>query len=114
MAANGGSTVNDGTYKMGKGKISDPNVTFIATDKDWVAICQRPTQRHLGLFYRAAKGSRRSGSSQKTRRNVSLEFRFCGDPDVRRWIGPLRLLSTEEIEISLDCAPCACNDLKRA
>jgi alkyl sulfatase BDS1-like metallo-beta-lactamase superfamily hydrolase len=31
--------VNDGTYKMAKGKISDPNVTFIATDKDWVAIC---------------------------------------------------------------------------
>jgi putative sterol carrier protein len=31
--------VNDGTYKMGKGKISDPNVTFIAKDKDWVAIC---------------------------------------------------------------------------
>jgi putative sterol carrier protein len=31
--------VNDGTYKMAKGKISDPNVTFFATDKDWVAIC---------------------------------------------------------------------------
>ena len=31
--------VNDGTYKMGKGKISDPNVTFFASDKDWVAIC---------------------------------------------------------------------------
>lgn len=31
--------VNDGTYKMGKGKIPDPNVTFMATDKDWVAIC---------------------------------------------------------------------------
>jgi hypothetical protein len=31
--------VNDGTYKMGKGKISDPSVTFIASDKDWVAIC---------------------------------------------------------------------------
>src|SRR4030095_9040903 len=31
--------VNDGTYKMGKGKISDPNVTFITLDKDWVAIC---------------------------------------------------------------------------
>ena len=73
----------------------------------------RPTQRHLGLFYRAAKGSRRPGGSQKTRRNVSLKFRFCRDPDVRRWICPLRLLSAEEIEISLDCAPCACNDLKR-
>jgi putative sterol carrier protein len=31
--------VNDGTYKMGKGNIRNPNVTFIAKDKDWVAIC---------------------------------------------------------------------------
>ena len=31
--------VNDGTYKMGKGKISNPTVTFTAKDKDWVAIC---------------------------------------------------------------------------
>ena len=31
--------VNDGTYKIGKGKISDPSVTFIVSDKDWVAIC---------------------------------------------------------------------------
>ena len=30
--------VSDGTYKMGKGQINDPNVTFIASDKDWVAI----------------------------------------------------------------------------
>ncbi|HTG51325.1 MAG TPA: SCP2 sterol-binding domain-containing protein [Candidatus Tectomicrobia bacterium] len=32
--------VEDGTYKMGKGKIPNPSVTFIAKDKDWVAICQ--------------------------------------------------------------------------
>jgi putative sterol carrier protein len=31
--------VNDGTYKMGKGTIPNPSVTFIAKDKDWVAIC---------------------------------------------------------------------------
>jgi len=31
--------VSDGTYKMGKGKIPNPSVTFIAKDKDWVAIC---------------------------------------------------------------------------
>jgi putative sterol carrier protein len=31
--------VNDGTYQMGKGKISSPTVTFTAKDKDWVAIC---------------------------------------------------------------------------
>jgi len=30
--------VNDGKYKMGKGKISDPNVTFVARDKDCVAV----------------------------------------------------------------------------
>lgn len=31
--------VEDGTYKMGTGKIPNPSVTFIAKDKDWVAIC---------------------------------------------------------------------------
>jgi putative sterol carrier protein len=31
--------VNDGTCKMGKGKIPNPSVTFMAKDKDWVAIC---------------------------------------------------------------------------
>jgi len=30
--------VDDGKYKMGKGKIDNPNVTFVAKDKDWVAI----------------------------------------------------------------------------
>jgi putative sterol carrier protein len=30
--------VNDGKYKMGKGKIDNPNVTFVAKDKDWVAV----------------------------------------------------------------------------
>lgn len=30
--------VEDGKYKMGKGKLDNPNVTFVAKDKDWVAI----------------------------------------------------------------------------
>jgi putative sterol carrier protein len=30
--------VNDGTYKMGKGKIDNPTVTFITSDNDWVAM----------------------------------------------------------------------------
>jgi putative sterol carrier protein len=30
--------VDDGKYKMGKGKIDSPNVTFVAKDKDWVAV----------------------------------------------------------------------------
>jgi putative sterol carrier protein len=31
--------VNDGAYKMGKGKIDNPSVTFITSDNDWVAMC---------------------------------------------------------------------------
>ena len=30
--------VNNGTYKMGKGKVEHPNVTFVAKAKDWVAV----------------------------------------------------------------------------
>lgn len=30
--------VDDGKYKMGKGTIDHPNVTFVAKDKDWVAV----------------------------------------------------------------------------
>ena len=30
--------VEDGKYKMGKGKIDNPDVTFVAKDKDWVAV----------------------------------------------------------------------------
>ena len=30
--------VNDGNYKMGRGKIPNPNVTFVASDKTWVAL----------------------------------------------------------------------------
>jgi len=30
--------VDDGKYKMGKGKVDNPNVTFVAKDKDWVAV----------------------------------------------------------------------------
>src|SRR6266550_2650200 len=30
--------VNDGTFKMGQGKIENPSVTFITSDNDWVAM----------------------------------------------------------------------------
>ncbi len=30
--------VNDGTFKMGRGKVDNPSVTFITSDKDWVAM----------------------------------------------------------------------------
>jgi len=33
--------VNDGTYTMGRGKIHNPSVTFVATDEDWVAMSNK-------------------------------------------------------------------------
>ena len=30
--------VNDGKAKMGRGRVAQPHVTFIASDEDWVAI----------------------------------------------------------------------------
>ena len=30
--------VNDGKFKMARGRIDNPNVTFITSDKDWVAL----------------------------------------------------------------------------
>ncbi len=30
--------VSDGTFKMGRGKIDNPSVTFVTSDNDWVAM----------------------------------------------------------------------------
>jgi hypothetical protein len=31
----------DGAYKMGRGKIDNPNVTFAASDEDWVGMSNK-------------------------------------------------------------------------
>ena len=33
--------VNDGAYKVGRGKIHNPNVPFVASDEDWVAMSNK-------------------------------------------------------------------------
>ncbi len=73
---------------------------------------QWPTGRDLGLFNRPTKNSRRPGTGEKTRRNVSLEFRFRGDPDVGSRIGSFGLVGPEEIEISFDRYASSGNELK--
>jgi hypothetical protein len=50
--------VTGGKHRMRKRKISDPNVTFVARDKDWVA-------RHRGVYDRATKNTRRLGARDK-------------------------------------------------
>ena len=33
--------VNDGTYTIGRGKIHNPGVTFVASDEDWVVMSNK-------------------------------------------------------------------------
>ena len=67
--------VDDGKYKMGKGKIDNPNVTFVATDKDWVAVSNHQLGGTWAYLTGQTKDSRRPGIGEKTRRNIPLEFR---------------------------------------
>src|SRR4030095_844030 len=67
----------------------------------------------MGLSCWPAKGPRRSGSSQKARRNLPLEFCFRGYSQIRRRISPLGLISAEKIEIALDGGACAHDDFER-
>ena len=50
---NGGDwwlVVNDGTYKTGSGKIHNPNVTFVASDEDWVAMSNKTLKVSLAYL----------------------------------------------------------------
>jgi putative sterol carrier protein len=50
---NGGEwwlSVNDGTYKTGRGKIGNPNVTFVASDEDWVAMANKTLKVSYAYF----------------------------------------------------------------
>src|SRR6266581_3934799 len=42
--------VNDGTFKMGRGKIDNRSVTFVTGDKDWVAMSNGKLQGTWGYM----------------------------------------------------------------
>jgi putative sterol carrier protein len=62
--------VNDGTYKMGKGKIANPSVTFVATDKDWVAV----SNHQLGGTWAYLSGRLKIRGDQATARKLGEMF----------------------------------------
>ncbi len=68
--------VNDGKFEMGRGKIDKPDVTFITTDKNWVALSNGTLGGKwaflMGLPYRATKNSRQSGCGTEAGRDISL------------------------------------------
>ena len=62
--------VDDGKYKMGKGKIDNPNVTFVAADKDWVAV----SNHQLGGTWAYLTGRLRIRGDQGVARKLGEMF----------------------------------------
>jgi putative sterol carrier protein len=62
--------VNDGNYKMGKGRISDSNVSFVARDKDWVAV----SNRQLGATWAYMAGRLKIRGDQGLARKLGQIF----------------------------------------
>ena len=62
--------VDDGKYKMGKGKIDNPNVTFVATDKDWVAV----SNHQLGGTWAYLTGRLKIRGDQRVARKLGEMF----------------------------------------
>lgn len=62
--------VNDGKYQMGRGRIDKPDVTFVATDKNWVAL----SNGTLGGKWAFFTGRLKIHGSQKAARKLDEIF----------------------------------------
>jgi putative sterol carrier protein len=62
--------VNNGTSKMGRGKISNPSVTFITSDKDWVALANG----HLAGIWATLTGRLKIRGDQQLARKLDEMF----------------------------------------
>ena len=62
--------VNDGKFTMGRGKIGNPNVTFVAKDKDWVAV----SNGKLGGTWAYMTGRLKIRGDQKLARKLGQIF----------------------------------------
>jgi putative sterol carrier protein len=63
--------VNDGKVKMGKGKIDNPGVTFLASDQDWVTL----SNGKLGGWWAFLTGRLKIRGDQKLARKLDEMFR---------------------------------------
>ena len=62
--------VNNGTYKMGKGKIEHPDVSFAAKAKDWVAV----SNGHLSGTWAYLTGRLKIRGDQRVARKLAEMF----------------------------------------
>jgi putative sterol carrier protein len=64
--------VNDGKCRVGRGRISNPGVTFIATDQDWVAL----SNGRLPGFWAYMTGRLKIRGDQKLARKLDELFNY--------------------------------------
>ena len=62
--------INNGTYKAGWGKIDNPNVTFAASDEDWIAI----SNKTLGVSWAYLTGRLKIQGSHRLARKLDEIF----------------------------------------
>jgi putative sterol carrier protein len=62
--------VNNGTSKIGRGKINNPNVTFITSDRDWVAL----SNGHLSGLWATLSGRLKVRGDQRLARKLDEMF----------------------------------------
>src|SRR5205823_6407236 len=74
---------------------------------------ERQTQGHMGLYDWQAESPRQSGGGEKTRRNISLEFRLDLELDERGRVRFGACFGAEEIKVALDGDAASERNIKR-
>src|SRR6266446_2637065 len=97
----------------GKGKDRQPQCHIHHKRQRLGRNVERQTQGHMGIYDWPFESSRQPGNSEKTRRNISLEFRRDLELDERRRVRLGGCFSPEEIKIAPDRDAASERDLKR-
>src|SRR5438874_2822342 len=97
----------------GKGKDRQPQCHIYHKRQRLGRNVERQTQGHVGLYDWPFESSRQPGNSEKTRRNISLEFRRDLELDERGRVRLGACFGPKEIKVALDSNAAAERDLKR-
>src|SRR5438874_1119714 len=97
----------------GKGKDRQPQCHIHHKRQRLGRDVERQTQGHMGIYDWPFESSRQPGNSEKTRRNISLEFRRDLELDERRRVRLGGCFSPKEIKVAPDRDAASEGDLKR-
>src|SRR5438874_9676598 len=97
----------------GKGKDRQPQCYIHHKRQRLGRNVERETQGHVGVYDWPFESSRQPGNREKTRRNISLEFRRDLELDERRRVRFGACFGAEEIKVALDRDAASERNIKR-